>query len=425
MSPTIRELATQILALCIQLEQTCNEADIPPPSLYADTKTSFWSDSKIAATRTTALGLLEELTLLIQGPQEFLHEFVSSHWDHAALYAFLHSKTLEYIARSGRASIHDLESQSSIPADKLVRILGLLRCRRIVDEPEKGIYTLTAVSVELVKDSDSRAWLEFQLFDTRIAGAHLADALARKPNGYADGESAFKEGFGMEMYNWHACHPDKGERFRRAMKGVSRALDPADALIECYIQQHEPSTKTKIVEVGGRYGFASVSLVQKHPELTFEVRSDSQDFLDRGSAQVPSSCRERISFTQCQSVFDAPPACDTHTVWLYVIRNLLWNWSDADVVRLLRTIKEGAGASARILVTDGVSPVSGQFPVHEEIAYRRRDVTTMSMHNVKQRTHEEWVGVFEQAGPGIRVETTFERSSHVYKGLWEISFVDK
>lgn len=203
------------------------------------------------------------------------------------------------------------------------------------------------------------------------------------------------------------------------------ALDPADALIESYIQQHKPSTKTKIVELGGRYGFASVSLVQKHPELSFEVRSDSQDFLDRGSAQVPSSCRERISFTKYQSVFDPPPACDKHTVWLYVIKNLLWNWSDADVVRLLRTIREGVGASARILVTDGVSPVSGQLPVHEEISYRRRDITTMSMHNVKQRTQEEWVKVFEQAGPGVWVETTFERSLHVYKGLWKISFVDR
>ncbi|KAI2831499.1 hypothetical protein CBS133816_2414 [Aspergillus niger] len=367
------------------------------------------------------LGLLEQLSILIQGPQEFLHDFVASHWDHGALYAFLHSQTLEHIARSGRASIEDLESQSGIPADKLARILGLLRCRRIIDEPEKGVYSLTAVSEELVKDSDSRACFEFQLFETRIASAHLADALARKPNGYADGVSAFREGFGMEMYDWHACHPDKGERFRRAMRGVSRALDPADSLIEGYIQQHTPTTKTKIVEIGGRYGFAAISLVQKHPELSFEVRSDSQEFLDRGDTHVPSSCRERIAFTHCQSVFDSPPACDEHTVWLYVIRNLLWNWSDTDVVRLLRSIKQGAGASTRVLITDGVSPVSGQFPLHEEIAYRRRDVTTMSMHNVKQRTQEEWVGVFKQADPVVRVETMFERSSHVYKGLWEIN----
>ncbi|GKZ96849.1 hypothetical protein AnigIFM59636_011367 [Aspergillus niger] len=424
MSSSIRELATQILALCTKLEQTCNEADIPPPSLSADTRTSFWSDSQLTATRATALGLLEQLSILIQGPQEFLHDFVASHWDHGALYAFLHSQTLEHIARSGRASIEDLESQSGIPADKLARILGLLRCRRIIDEPEKGVYSLTAVSEELVKDSDSRACFEFQLFETRIASAHLADALARKPNGYADGVSAFREGFGMEMYDWHACHPDKGERFRRAMRGVSRALDPADSLIEGYIQQHTPTTKTKIVEIGGRYGFAAISLVQKHPELSFEVRSDSQEFLDRGDTHVPSSCRERIAFTHCQSVFDSPPACDEHTVWLYVIRNLLWNWSDTDVVRLLRSIKQGAGASTRVLITDGVSPVSGQFPLHEEIAYRRRDVTTMSMHNVKQRTQEEWVGVFKQADPVVRVETMFERSSHVYKGLWEFSFVN-
>lgn len=36
--------------------------------------------------------------------------------------------------------------------------------------------------------------LRSRLFDTRIAGAHLADALEHKPNGYSDGVSAFKEG---------------------------------------------------------------------------------------------------------------------------------------------------------------------------------------------------------------------------------------
>ncbi|PWY67987.1 S-adenosyl-L-methionine-dependent methyltransferase [Aspergillus sclerotioniger CBS 115572] len=422
MSSSIHELATQILTLCSQLEQTCNASGIPPPTLSTDTRTTFWSDFAVATTRTTALGLLDQLTTLLQGPHDFLHEFVSSNWDHGALYVFLQSQTLEYIAQSGQASLHDLSTHSGIPADKLLRILGLLRCRHIISEPEKGVFTLTAVSEELLEDGDFRAWVEFQLFETRVASAHLADALAHKPNGYTDGTSGFKEGWGMEMYDWHVQYPDKGERFRRAMRGISRALDPADCLLETWIQQHPPTSRTKIVEIGGRYGFASVSLVQKLRDLSFEVRCDTQDFLDRGSALVPSECRDRIFFTHRPSLFDPLPMADKPRVWFYVIRNLFWNWPDEDVIQLLQTIKRASDSFTRILVTDGVSPQSGEFPPHEEIAYRRRDVTTMTMHNVKQRTQAEWMDVFGCVGEGIQIETTFERSSHVCKGLWEIRF---
>ncbi|RAL00112.1 S-adenosyl-L-methionine-dependent methyltransferase [Aspergillus ibericus CBS 121593] len=422
MSQDIRALATEILALCTQLEETCNDSGIPSPSLTTDTKSNFWSKPELATTRTTALGLLDHLTTLLQGPHDFLHEFVSSNWDHGALYVFLQSQTLEHIAQTGRSSLHDLSKHTRIPEDKLSRILGLLRCRHIVAEPERGVFSLTAVSEELLEDGDFCAWVEFQLFETRVASAHLADALIHKPNGYADGVSGFKEGWGMEMYDWHARYPEKGERFRRAMRGVSRALDPADSLLESWIDQHPPTSRTKIVEIGGRYGFASVSLVQKHPDLSFEVRCDSQDFLDRGSAQVQSGCRDRISFTRCPSLFDSQPVEDSRTVWVYVIQNLFWNWSDVDVIRLLRSLKEVSDKSTRILVTDGVSPLSGEFPAHEEIAYRRRDVTTMTMHNVKQRRQEEWVAVFGSVGENVQVETTFERSSHVCKGLWEIRF---
>ena len=143
--------------------------------------------------------------------------------------------------------------------------------------------------------------------------------------------------------------------------------------------------------------------MQKHPDLSFEVRCNSQDFLDRGSAILPTDCRARILFTHCSSLFDPCPANDQKTVWFYVIRNLFWNWPDRDVIRLLRTIKGGSSSSTRVLVTDGVSPLSGEFPPYEEIAYRRRDITTMAMHNVKQRTQEEWMAVFGGVGAGIQV----------------------
>ncbi|KAF2123414.1 hypothetical protein P153DRAFT_380055 [Dothidotthia symphoricarpi CBS 119687] len=405
---SVSQLASQIMHECSTMEIQCERDSISPPSMLAGTSTAFWSEvaPTLAASREKALGLLEKLTMLLQGPHRFLHGFVAHNWDHGALYAFLQSPALEHIVSSGgSASISSLSTVSGIPDDKMARILALLRCRNIVHESEKNIFTLTAVSEELVKDEDFRAWVEFQLFETRVASAHLAQALTNKPNDHITGTSGFKQGWGFEMYDWHSGHSEKGDRFPRAKKGVSKSLDPADSLFRKNIQRDPPSGFTSVVEAGGRYSFASIPLAEERPDLSFEIRCDSQDFLRRGEALVGPSSKDRIAFTTVASLSDPPPTGDSTSVFVYVIRNVFWNWTDGDAVKLLHALLSTlkAAPSTRILVTDSVSPVPKQFPPHVEIAYRRRDITTMAMHNVKQRTQVEWLEMFSRVDPGLSV----------------------
>lgn len=162
---TITQLASLILHECSEIQKVCDEDRTPLPSMLAGTSTAFWSADapKLVSSRSKALGLLEKLVTLLQGPHEFLHEFVAPNWDHGALYAFLQSSALENMASSdGPVSLCSLSNTSGIPEDKLTRILALLRCRNIVDEPQEGMFGLNAVSEELVRDGDFRAWVEFQ-----------------------------------------------------------------------------------------------------------------------------------------------------------------------------------------------------------------------------------------------------------------------
>lgn len=183
------------------------------------------------------------------------------------------------------------------------------------------------------------------------------------------------------------------------------ALDPADSLLREWFRVNGPLNRAKVVEIGGRYGFASVSLVRERPELSFEVRCDSLDFLRRGEALVGPDSRDRIAFTHAVSLFDPPPSDDSNIVSAYVIRNVFWNWADENVIKLLKTLIASlrATSSTRILVTDSVSPLPKEFPPHVEIAYRRRDITTMAMHNVKQRTQAEWLEMFTHVDPPVKV----------------------
>jgi transposase-like protein len=185
---------------------------------------------------------------------------------------------------------------------------------------------------------------------------------------------------------------------------IATDLDPADSLLRKWFRANRQSSRTKIVEIGGRYGFASVSLAQEQPELSFEVRCDSQDLVHRGKALMGPAAGDRIAFTHV-SMFDPPPHDDPNSVSAYVIRNLFWNWTDENVIKLLKMLVTSlrAAPSVRILVTDGVSPLPKEFPPRVEIAYRRRDITTMTMHNVKQRTQAEWLEMFARVDPAVKV----------------------
>lgn len=187
------------------------------------------------------------------------------------------------------------------------------------------------------------------------------------------------------------------------------ALDPADILLRRHLQDKNSSdrVKTKIVEFGGRYGFASVSLLQHFPDLSFEVRCPSLEFIGRGEASVGeiSSLRPQIKFKHIETYSGPAVKDDLDTVSTYIIRNMLCNWPDEECEALLHTMLPVLRASAdtSILVTDGLSPTLGEFPPDVEIAFRRRDITMMAMHNVKQRNAQEWLSLFRRVDPALEV----------------------
>lgn len=94
---------------------------------------------------------------------------------------------------------------------------------------------------------------------------------------------------------------------------------------------------------------------------------------------------------------------------------MLWNCSDDEVVEVLRGFLPvlERDPAAVLLINEMLSPAPGMFKPHVEEAYRRRDVTTMTMHNAKQRTEDEWRGLFALASPHLEV-CSFPFSSSPY-----------
>lgn len=185
------------------------------------------------------------------------------------------------------------------------------------------------------------------------------------------------------------------------------ALDPGDQLFHQWFRNFNEEPRNTVIEIGGRYGYATVALAKTFPNLSFEVRDTSQAILEREKQSLPSHLQQRISFKLRSHSLNQPPIADADKTPIYVIRNVLWNWSDHDAIRLLQSIvpvMEKAPETV-VLISDGISPAKDTFEPHVEVAYRRRDLTMMTMHNVKQRTESEWRDLFAKASPSFKVAT--------------------
>ncbi|KAF2655739.1 putative O-methyltransferase [Lophiostoma macrostomum CBS 122681] len=430
-------VASAILTHTAQLSQHLFQQSITPPSLHVGASSELWTthSGQIEELRSNILGLTQRLDKLLEGPHGFLHEYVSPSWEHGALYTLLEFDVLQKIPLEEGAAVTAvrLAEQSNLPAEKLLRICRLAATAGILEENNEGEFGHTVISETLVKDEGFRSWVHFQLFETRVASAHLADSL-KKPNPFWTGKAAFEQAWGMPMYTWHAQNPEKGKRFAQAMESVAQTLDPGNGLVIDWLSSHaevSQASKGRLIEVSGKTGSFSQHLATLFPALSFEVEDPSADLLSRGKQLLDPSLTDRVHFEK-RDLFGPRSVEDLGGVGsaTFLIRSVLWSLPDDAVIELLQSFvpslqrHQTGGPAPCLLICDLVSPAYGTFAPHIEKAFRRRDVTLMTMHNVQQRTAKEWRNLIRKADGRFKATYSERYSSHSCRGLWQVQLQD-
>lgn len=157
-------LAEEILGQTYFLDKYMKQNSITEPSLAVGSCTELWSShsEEVARAQTNIFGLTKQLTKLLYGPHGFMHEYVSSNWEYGALYTVLEFNILEKIPIDGEARVSELAAQCGLPENKLLRILRLIACEKILEEVSEQVFSHTAISEELVKDKKFKAFIGFQ-----------------------------------------------------------------------------------------------------------------------------------------------------------------------------------------------------------------------------------------------------------------------
>jgi trans-aconitate methyltransferase len=190
------------------------------------------------------------------------------------------------------------------------------------------------------------------------------------------------------------------------MQSVAQGYDPGNALFAQWFKSHRVRDRSLVVNIGGGKSQVWPFLAEHFPSLKVEVRDASQALLTQRQESLSAKLKGRVTFKQ-HDLYASQPPKDAAEVYAYVMWNVCWNLDDANCVRLLQTFVPVLEESPQtiLLMNEGMSPPKGMFEQHIDHAYRRRDVTAMTMHNTKLRSEEEWRELFNQASPYFKVRS--------------------
>ncbi|MGX7829580.1 methyltransferase [Actinokineospora sp. 24-640] len=161
------------------------------------------------------------------------------------------------------------------------------------------------------------------------------------------GESGFREVFGTSLYEHLEREPEMADLFDRGMVDLARPV--ADALVAA----HDFSGVATVVDVGGGSGGLLPGLLVPNPGMRGIV-ADRAGVCERGPARLaelaPAEIAERVSFVPGDFFAQVPAGADR-----YVLKNVLHDWTQANCVRVLKTVAAAmaeSGPDARLLVVE-------------------------------------------------------------------------
>jgi ubiquinone/menaquinone biosynthesis C-methylase UbiE len=260
--------------------------------------------------------------------------------------------------------------------DRVYRLLRALSTLGIVAEPTRGRFTLTPLGRLLSSHSPNNTRTTAIFLNDYFADmwTHLDDALAGE-------RTAFEALKGAPFFEWLAQYPDEARRFDRMMLEVHGPETPA------IVAAYDFSPFDHVVDIGGGNGSLLSAVLAAYPKLrgTLFDMAEAVAAAKRGEGgPLPG-----VSFVS-GDVFTTPAPAGGD---VYLIRHLLHDYEDRDCLRILANVRRAMQPQGRVLVLEAPLPADDSPGPG-----RWLDLQVMLLCGGRERTVEEYVGLFENAG---------------------------
>ncbi|KAF7349730.1 hypothetical protein MSAN_01699800 [Mycena sanguinolenta] len=373
---TLRRLANIINEAIDEIEGVYAAADLPLPQLDApfnpaDPAEALLQNTTVEAATLNIMAAAAQLSATVASPAVSALNASQAFHISACLRVASEMNVVEVLREAGPAGLHANEIAAPSKTDPLLlaRILRLLATHNIFREVTPNVFANNRISSVLDKGKPSKMLVENR--DERLTGtsgfaayvevfadhnmkcvAMLADTMLHPK----EGELGFNRAYRTTESFWDWLHrPENVYQMQRLQIGMrgSTAVESTDAIHKGFNWSGLP-TGSVLVDVGGGTGHVSLAIVQKYPGLCVIVQ-DLEDTIKDSKIywkkNLPSHVESRMVDFQVHD-FHTPQPVPNAAV--FMLRNIVHNWSDERVVKILRHLRDAAQPTTKLLVIERI-----------------------------------------------------------------------
>ncbi|KAL9005491.1 MAG: hypothetical protein Q9188_001728 [Gyalolechia gomerana] len=347
----IRELASRILSNVDRVDTYLETNNLPQPSFGAEGPAELCIKSKsVEACRIATIEDAIEMQDLLLGPKMLLRPIVPM---------------------KGEVSYNKLAQLCGIYEPDLRRILRFAMCyHRTFREPRKGFVAHNATSRVIVEkdgvrdalgvmfDESYQSFARVSFKDPKARYSILTSHQTVEAMESFKSQASNKTGWALAhdtelpFYEYLASNPSKSARFAGAMQAFEDGPDISPTyLVDNYSWSSVGAGL--VVDVGGSLGSVCVAIAEEYPTLRFVVQ-DRPEVVKTGRQRcnnLPSPIAERIKFMAHDFFEEQPIQAD-----IYLFRYIFHNWSDSDVIKILRQLIPSLKSGARVVINETLLP---------------------------------------------------------------------
>jgi hypothetical protein len=248
----------------------------------------------------------------------------------------------------GPGTAGDLAAELGLNADALYRVMRMLAASGIFTEDESGTFSATPLSSVLAEGTDGSVrdllrlpWQEI-VWQTYLAMPHTL----------VTGEPAFDHAHGKAFFEYLAEHADANNQFDAGMALIS---GPEEARVA---EAYPYGRHTRLVDIGGGRGGLLAAVLARHKALSAVL------------------C-ELVAGDFFESV---PGGAD-----LYLMKRILHDWDDDQVLKILGCCSVAMTEDARLLIVEAIVA-----PGNTPDVVKAQDVGMMLLSPGRERTLVEY-----------------------------------
>jgi hypothetical protein len=279
--------------------------------------------------------------------------------------------------RDGPLSADQLAARCEAHPQSVRRVLRELASMGFVRSVPEG-YAVTEVGLTLTDDSPGSVRSAIRL----VGEEAYWYGMGKLPETVKSGSSAFATRYGP-VYHYLGEHPETAIVFDDFM--TRRAIPFASGLAGGY----DFTGVRRVVDVGGGRGHILATLLAAYPEMR-GVLFDLDRVIPSGrDAMAAAGLADRCEFVVGDFFSQVPVEAD-----VYILSNVIHNWSDEDSIRILSNIRAAMASDGKVLVLEIVLPDDDSPHVGKDADMRMLSLIGEGM----ERTRTEYQTLLEKSG---------------------------